>query len=200
MFAIWAEGHAVDGAPVSVKAVLFSAAVGVPDANGLVLAPRCHPLTVRRPGDRGYFVRVPRQGAAFLIDATQHVGVPPLDVTRLDPDFVIFPTYKWLIGPYGRAFLYVAKRHQDGVPLEQTSYGRRDVRAENDVYFKDTNYVASARRFDMGERDHFISMEMAAIGMEMMAEWGDAAVAARLGMLTARIADRISWRGASLSR
>ena len=29
-----------------------------------------------------------------------------------------------------------------------------------------------ARRFDMGERDHFIGMEMAAIGMEMMAEWG----------------------------
>ena len=28
----------------------------------------------------------------------------------------------------------------------------------------------------MGERDHFISMEMAAIGMEMMAEWGAAAI------------------------
>jgi selenocysteine lyase/cysteine desulfurase len=132
-----------------------------------------------------------RQSARFLIDATHHVGVLPLDVRRLDPDFVIFPTYKWLIGPYGRAFLYVAKRHQDGIPLEQTSYGRRDVRAENDVYFKDANYVASARRFDMGERDHFISMEMAAIGMEMMAEWGEAAVVARLSMLTTRIADGV---------
>jgi selenocysteine lyase/cysteine desulfurase len=136
-----------------------------------------------------------RQGAAFLIDATQHVGVLPLDVTRLDPDFVIFPTYKWLVGPYGRAFLYVAKRHQDGVPLEQTSYGRRDVRAENDVYFKDTNYVAGAGRFDMGERDHFISMEMAAIGMEMLAGWGDAAVAARLAMLTGRIAESVRGSG-----
>jgi selenocysteine lyase/cysteine desulfurase len=136
-----------------------------------------------------------RQGAVFLIDATQHVGVLPLDVTRLDPDFVIFPTYKWLVGPYGRAFLYVAKRHQDGVPLEQTSYGRRDVRAENDVYFNDTNYIAGGRRFDMGERDHFISMEMAAIGMEMMAEWGEAAVGARLAMLTARIAESVRGGG-----
>ncbi|HBY31280.1 MAG TPA: aminotransferase, partial [Bradyrhizobium sp.] len=42
-----------------------------------------------------------------------------MDVTKLDPDAVIFPTYKWLIGPYGRAFLYIAKRHQNGVPLEQ---------------------------------------------------------------------------------
>jgi selenocysteine lyase/cysteine desulfurase len=132
-----------------------------------------------------------RQGAAFLIDATHHVGVLPLDVTRLDPDFVIFPTYKWLIGPYGRAFIYIAKRHQNGIPLEQTSYGRRDVRAENDVYFKDASYVADARRFDMGERDHFISMEMAAIGMEMMAGWGETAVAERLNMLTARIAEAV---------
>jgi len=140
-----------------------------------------------------------RQGAMFLIDATHHVGVLPLDVTRLDPDFVIFPTYKWLIGPYGRAFLYVAKRHQNGIPLEQTSYGRRDVRAENEVYFKDASYVASARRFDMGERDHFISMEMAAIGMEMMAQWGEVAVVTRLQMLTTRIADGISGNGVRIA-
>jgi selenocysteine lyase/cysteine desulfurase len=75
------------------------------------------------------------------------------------------------------------------VPLEQTSYGRRSVRAEQSVYLADTRYVDSARRFDMGERDHFISLEMAAIGMEMMAEWGTAAVMARLATLTQRIVD-----------
>jgi selenocysteine lyase/cysteine desulfurase len=126
-------------------------------------------------------------GAVFLIDATQSTGVIELDVRTLDPDFVLFPTYKWLLGPYGRAFIYVAKRHQNGVPLEQTSYGRKSVRSEQSVYFTDTGYVGDARRFDMGERDHFISMEMAAIGMEMMAAWGAPAVAARTGALTARL-------------
>ena len=113
-----------------------------------------------------------------------------MDVKRLDPDFVIFPTYKWLLGPYGRAFLYVAKRHQSGIPLEQTAAGRRNVRAENAVYFTDLSYVPDARRFDMGERDHFISLEMASIGMEMMADWGASAVVQRLTMLTERIARR----------
>ena len=126
-------------------------------------------------------------GAVFLIDATQSTGVIELDVRTLGPDFVLFPTYKWLLGPYGRAFIYVAKRHQNGVPLEQTSYGRKSVRSEQSVYFTDTGYVGDARRFDMGERDHFISMEMAAIGMEMMAAWGAPAVAARTGALTARL-------------
>lgn len=136
-----------------------------------------------------------RQGAAFLVDATQGVGVLAMDVKHLDPDFVLFPTYKWVLGPYGRAFLYIAKRHQAGVPLEQTSYGRRDVRAENAAYFTDLRYLPDARRFDMGERDYFISMEMASIGLEMLAEWGAAAVVQRLAMLTERIAEGVRGIG-----
>ncbi len=131
---------------------------------------------------------VRRHGAKFLIDATHGAGVLAMDVKTLDPDFVLFPTYKWLLGPYGRAFMYVAKRHQDGVPLEQTSPARRGVKAEQSVYFEDMRYLPDARRFDMGERDHFISMEMAAIGMELMAAWGPAAVVARLSAITAAIA------------
>jgi len=106
-----------------------------------------------------------RQGALFLIDATQSAGVLPLDVKHLDPDFVIYPTYKWLLGPYGRAFL------------------------------SDTSYVGDASRFDMGERDHFISLEMASIGMEMIAEWGAARIAQRLAMLTERIAEGVCSLG-----
>jgi len=139
-----------------------------------------------------------QRGARFLIDATHGAGVLAMDVKQLDPDFVFFPTYKWLLGPYGRAFLYVARRHQGGVPLEQTASGRRNVRAENDVYFTDLNYVADARRFDMGERDHFVSLEMASIGMEMMADWSAAAVAQRLQMLTDRIADGVRGIGVTV--
>ena len=137
-----------------------------------------------------------QRGGMLLVDATHSVGVTEIDVRKLDPDFIAFPTYKWLLGPYGRAFLYVAKRHQSGVPLEQTSYGRRAVRAEQDVYFTDTDYVAGARRYDMGERDHFISMEMAAIGMGMVAQWGSAAIVERLAMLTGRLAEGL--RGANV--
>src|SRR6202171_1627086 len=139
-----------------------------------------------------------QRGASFLVDATHSTGVLTMDGRRLDPDFVIFPTYKWLLGPYGRAFLYIARRHQGGIPLEQTSFGRRDVRAENEVYFADVRYLPDARRFDMGERDHFISMEMASIGMEMMAEWGASAVVQRLQMLTERIAEGLRGFGVSV--
>ncbi|CAN5548053.1 aminotransferase class V-fold PLP-dependent enzyme [soil metagenome] len=139
-----------------------------------------------------------KQDAALLVDATHDAGVRPIDVKVLDPDFLIFPTYKWVLGPYGRAFLYVAKRHQNGVPLEQTAGARKSVNAEDTVYFRDTSYRDDARRYDMGERDHFVSMEMAAIGMEMMAGWGNDAVVERLSMLTGKLADGLGNLGVSL--
>lgn len=135
------------------------------------------------------------KGAALLVDATHDAGVRRIDVKTLDPDFLIFPTYKWVLGPYGRAFMYVAKRHQNGVPLEQTAPARKGVAAEQKVYFRDLSYADGARRYDMGERDHFITLEMAAVGMEMMAAWGNDPIVARLSMLTDRLADGLANSG-----
>ena len=139
-----------------------------------------------------------KQGAALVVDATHDAGVRRIDVKTLDPDFLIFPTYKWVLGPYGRAFMYVAKRWQNGVPLEQTAAARKAVSAEDTVYFRDTSYREDARRYDMGERDHFISLEMAAIGMEMMGKWGNDAVVERLSMLTGRLAEGLGNLGVRL--
>ena len=135
------------------------------------------------------------RGSALLVDATHDVGIRHIDVKKLDPDFLIFPTYKWVLGPYGRAFMYVAKRHQHGVPLEQTAPARKAVSAEDTVYLRDIAYADGARRYDMGERDHFISMEMAAVGMEMMAGWGNAPIRARLSMLTDKLSDGLANTG-----
>jgi selenocysteine lyase/cysteine desulfurase len=127
------------------------------------------------------------QGSQLLVDATHAAAVEDLDVARLDPDFLIFPTYKWLLGPYGRAFLYIAKRHQNGIPLEQTSYGRKRVQSTDKVYFSDLDYVDNARRFDMGERDFFVSLDVAATSMELILSWGLEAIRERLAMLTTEI-------------
>jgi len=136
-------------------------------------------------------------GAKLLVDATQAVGAMPVDVKRVDPDFLLFPTYKWTLGPYGRAFLYVARRNQDGVPLEQTPSGRRAIAAERLPYLADTRYVDNARRFDMGERDHFIGLEMAAMGMELVQGWGSG-LTERLRFLTDRLAAGLADTGVAV--
>jgi selenocysteine lyase/cysteine desulfurase len=137
--------------------------------------------------------------ARFVIDATHGVGVMNIDVRSLDPDFLVFPTYKWVLGPYGRAFLYVARRWHDGVPIEQAGSQRRAISSERAPYLRDTAYVTNARRYDMGERDHYISLEMASIGMETVAGWGSEAIIERLLLLTDRLADGLRNSGLLVS-
>jgi selenocysteine lyase/cysteine desulfurase len=137
--------------------------------------------------------------ARFVIDATHGVGVMNIDVRSLDPDFLVFPTYKWVLGPYGRAFLYVARRWHDGVPIEQAGSQRRAISSERAPYLRDTAYVTNARRYDMGERDHYISLEMASIGMEVVAGWGSEAIIERLRLLTDRLADGLRNSGLLVS-
>jgi selenocysteine lyase/cysteine desulfurase len=120
-------------------------------------------------------------GAALVIDATQAVGVLDVDVSRLKPDFLAFPTYKWTLGPYGVAFLYAAPRRQDGVPLEDNNGNKLPA--------------VGARRYDKGERNDPLLLPMAAVGMELVAGWGAPAIAARLRDLTDMLADGAPRRG-----
>lgn len=122
-----------------------------------------------------------RQGSRIVIDATQSTGVLPLDIAVLKPDFLAFPTYKWVLGPYSLAFLYVAPEHQGGRPLEDHGPARAGA-----------DYIATARRFDRGERNDPIGLPMAATGMEQVLEWDNAAVQARLRLLTDGLAEEIS--------
>ena len=120
-------------------------------------------------------------GAALVVDATQAVGAMPIDVSRLRPDFLAFPTYKWVLGPYSLAFLYAAPNRQDGLPLEENSGNLASA--------------VGARRYDKGERNDPVSLPMAASGMELVTGWGVAAVAARLRVLTDQLADGAAAMG-----
>ncbi len=116
-----------------------------------------------------------RQGARIVIDATQSAGVLHLDLAALKPDFLAFPTYKWVLGPYSLAFLYVAPEHQNGAPLENHGPARQPG---------SNSYIPTARRFDRGERNDPVGLPMGAVGLEQVLQWPAGAVAARLRGLT----------------
>lgn len=122
-----------------------------------------------------------RQGAAIVIDATQAVGVMDVDVGKLAPDYLAFPTYKWVLGPYSTAFLYAAPHRQSGQPLEHHG-ATRDGDALR----------PGARRYDRGEFRDPIGLPMAATGLAQVLEWGTAAIAARLRTLTDALADEVA--------
>lgn len=126
-------------------------------------------------------------GAALVLDLTQTLGAAPLDLSAVDPDFAACPTYKWLLGPYGQGFLYVAERHHQGRPLEESDGAReRGVGG---------GYLPGARRFDMGEKAHFHLTPVTIAGLELVLEAGVAAIGDGVRPIAARLADGLAARG-----
>jgi len=50
------------------------------------------------------------RGVKVLIDGAQAVGQFPVDVAAIDPEFYAGSVHKWLLGPAGIGYLYVARR------------------------------------------------------------------------------------------
>ena len=90
------------------------------------------------------------QGAALAIDASQSLGALPLDVRRVQPDFLASCGYKWLLCPYGFSFLYVAPKWQQGRALDESWHGRAG--AEDFARLADYSAAQAAQR--LGRRQH----------------------------------------------
>ncbi|MDX9819356.1 MAG: aminotransferase class V-fold PLP-dependent enzyme [Desulfococcus multivorans] len=46
----------------------------------------------------------------FVVDGAQGVGMQPMDVRRMNIDFMAFSAWKWLMGPLGLGVLYIAEK------------------------------------------------------------------------------------------
>lgn len=166
------------------------------DANTAIVAvPNCHwtdgsLLDLRRVGERAREV-----GAALVVDATQSLGAYPLDVSEVQPDFLVSAAYKWLLGPYSLGFLYAAPGRREGIPVEQnwiSRLGSEDF--ERVVEYRD-DYQPGARRYDVGERANFILLPMANAALRQILEWGVGEISSSIGRLTAMIEDRAGDAG-----
>ena len=124
------------------------------------------------------------RGAAVVVDATQAAAAMVVDVAVLRPDFLAFPTYKWLLGPYAVAFLYAAPHRQSGRPIEENSFNRPGA-----------DYAEGARRYDRGERADPAGIPMAAAGAEFILGLGVEQVAARLAAMSAELASIMGAHG-----
>ena len=65
-----------------------------------------------------------RRGIAVAIDGPHAIAQLPLAIERLGCDFYTASCHKWLSGPIGSGFLYVAPRHQARVRPPVLSWGR----------------------------------------------------------------------------
>jgi selenocysteine lyase/cysteine desulfurase len=73
------------------------------------------------------------KGALVYADIVQAAGAIPIDVKRSGVDFCCCGTYKWLMGEFGVAFLYVRPDRLD--QLHRVQFGWRSFRGESHHVF-----------------------------------------------------------------
>lgn len=73
------------------------------------------------------------RGIPVLVDGAHAPGMLPLDLARLDADWVTGNCHKWLFAPKGCAFLWTAPRHQENTrPLVTSLFSGKGYSAEFD--------------------------------------------------------------------
>ena len=137
--------------------------------------------------------------AALVVDATQSLGAMPLDINRIQPDFLVASCYKWLLGPYSTGILYVAPKHQDGQPIEPGWANRAGSENFTALVTYTDEYQPGARRFDMGERSNFALLPPMIVGFQQIIDWGIDAIQETIAGMTDIIAHRAVENGLKVS-
>ena len=143
--------------------------------------------------------RARQAGAALVVDASQALGAVPLDLAAIRPDYLVTVGYKWLLGPFGLGYLYVAEQHRDGVPLEENWIARLGSEDFGALVDYQDRYQPGARRFDVGQRTHFETTPMAVAALRQLLAWEVPRIAATLGQVTGRIQREVEAIGLSLT-
>jgi selenocysteine lyase/cysteine desulfurase len=176
-------------------AAILEVAVRLGDQIGAFALPHCHWANGWLLDLRAIGVRARALGAYLVLDVTQSLGALPLDVKEIDPDYLACGGYKWLFCPYGISFLYVAKRHQGGAPLEENWIDRKGSQNFAGLVDYVDEYQPGARRFDMGERASFGLMPQAIEALRQVLDWQVANIAQTLGKTNQRLSALFEQRG-----
>jgi len=137
------------------------------------------------------------KGCALVIDLTQSLGVIAADVEKIQPDFLICATYKWLLGPYSFGFLYANPKHHHGIPIEQGWVNRPSAKDFSRLIDYSDSLNPDATRFDVGERSNFHLLPIAIKALQQIHTWGQNDIEATLEIYTGKLCEMLEELGFS---
>ena len=133
-------------------------------------------------------------GSMLVVDVTQSLGVMPLSMDEVQPDFLVAAGYKWLLCPYGFSLLYVSEQWRDARPLEESWFARSNARDFTSLAEYSYTYMPGARRFEVGEKCTAI-LPGAIAALEQIGAWGIANIAETLSAFNGRIGAHLERLG-----
>jgi selenocysteine lyase/cysteine desulfurase len=172
------------------KSLTDSVISAIQSHTALVAIPNCHWMDGTYVDLEKVSAKVKSVGALLVLDLSQSLGALPINIDKVDPDFAVAAGYKWMLGPYGLGYMYIAPRwQQEWEPLENTWL----VRHNSEDFSKLTDYTpqfkTGARKFDFGEYLMLSLRPMSIAGVKQILEWGVDKVQAHAKSLTDIIKD-----------
>jgi selenocysteine lyase/cysteine desulfurase len=178
------------------KSLTDSVISAIQSNTALVAIPNCHWMDGTYVDLEKVSAKVKSVGALLVLDLSQSLGALPINIERVDPDFAVAAGYKWMLGPYGLGYMYIAPRwQQEWEPLENTWL----VRHNSEDFSKLTDYTprfkTGAKKFDFGEYLMLSLRPMSIAGVKQILEWGVDKIQAHSKGLTDIIRDHNRAQG-----
>lgn len=131
-------------------------------------------------------------GAMLLLDASQCVGAMPMTVEELGADFIVGSGYKWLLGPYGAGFFWVAPEAGERLKMGPLNYQALEgARNFSGLPAENLRVVPGARRWDAAETANFTNLAALDASLDLVLAAGVDAVANYNHALVSQIIERL---------
>lgn len=136
-----------------------------------------------------------RLGIVFAVDVMQSAGALKVDVSGMPIDFCAAGAGKWLMGPPGIGFCFVAPELLERIRPVMVGVG--SVAARDSYFVYDLTFAPSARRF---EESVVALLDTAAFGaaLDLLLEVGAEVIEARVLSLAARLAEGLHRNGCEI--
>lgn len=154
----------------------------------LVAVPHCHWTNGARLDLEIISDAARSVNALLILEVTQSFGAMPLNIARIQPDFLIAAGYKWMLFPYGISIFYANKKWHQARPLEETWLSRDGAESFENLVNYSHRYQAGARRFEMGQKSIPSLLPGALVALRQLADWGVTNIAETLGSINNQIA------------
>jgi cysteine desulfurase/selenocysteine lyase len=155
------------------------------------------PLTGRRHDLAAIADVAHAHGAVVMVDAAQSTGVVPISVVRDGIDVLVTTAMKWLLGPPGVGFLFLAPEILADAPVLDVGYLGLNAPLGEWPVDRMPGVLADARRYELG-LPNLPGMFAARAGIDLLLDVGIDRVFGRVETLATRCLDGLAERGADV--
>ena len=131
-----------------------------------------------------------RVGAALMLDLSQCAGAIELNMRDLGAAMAVCSGYKWLLGPYGTGFFWIAEEWIERLPLGAVYFmaleGARNFHA---LPMSNLRPAPGARRWDSAETANFTNLAAFDASLDLMLRMGIDAAERSIDALVGEIID-----------